>query len=168
MPTAIAHRASLIVFPAVLMSNPAAAQSFKSKTVTAALAFVLGWAGIHRFYLRGAADRFGWLHLAGSALGLVGAWLMWTSSRTSIAGWGLTAVGCISVLAGFLAAIVYGLRPDERWDAKFNPGSTRRSESGWTVVLIVMLALFIGAGYLMAGLAFTFQTYFESQAGSEG
>jgi TM2 domain-containing membrane protein YozV len=156
-----------LFFLAVLMSN-AAVQSFKSKTVTAALAFVLGWAGVHRFYLRGAADRYGWLHLAGSALGLVGAWLMWTTARASIAGWILTAVGCVSVLAGLLAAIVYGLRPDERWDAKFNPGSTRRSQSGWTVVLIVIFALFFGSGYLMAGLAFTFQTYFESLPGSEG
>jgi TM2 domain-containing membrane protein YozV len=149
------------------MSNALAApvQPFKSKTVTAALAFLLGWAGIHRFYLRGAKDRFGWLHIAGSVLGIVGAWLMWTTNLTSVAGWALSAIGCVSVLAGFLAAIVYGLRPDERWDAQFNPYSTRRSQSGWTVVLIVIFALFIGSGYLMSGLAFTFQSYFESQAG---
>ncbi len=141
-------------------------QTFKNKTVTAALAFVLGWLGAHRFYLRGKSDRYGWLHIVGSALGLVGAWLMWSTDRTSIAGWILTAIGCVSVLSGFLAAIVYGLRPDERWDAQFNPDSTRRSRSGWTVVLIVIASLFIGAGYLMSGLAFTFQTYFEHTIGN--
>lgn len=137
------------------------AQPFKNKTLTAALAFLLGWLGAHRFYLRGKTDRYGWMHIVGSALGLLGAWLMWTSDRSAISGWILSGIGCVSVLAGFLAAIVYGLRPDERWDAQFNPGSTRRSKSGWTVVLIVIFSLFIGAGYLMSGLAFTFQTYFE-------
>ena len=141
-------------------------QTFKNKTVTAALAFVLGWIGAHRFYLRGKSDRYGWLHIVGSALGLVGAWLMWSTDCSSIAGWILTAIGCVSVLSGFLAAIVYGLRPDERWDAQFNPDTTRRSRSGWTVVLIVIASLFIGAGYLMSGLAFTFQTYFEHTIGN--
>jgi TM2 domain-containing membrane protein YozV len=157
-------------FTVVSMSNVSTAptQAFKSKTLTAALAFLFGWAGLHRFYLRGAGDRYGWLHVIGSALGVVGAWLMWTSERASLAGWILSVIGCVSVLAGFLAAIVYGLRPDERWDAKFNPDTTRRSQSGWTVVLIVIFSLFIGTGYLMSGLAFTFQTYFESQAGGNG
>ena len=141
-------------------------QTFKNKTVTAALAFVLGWIGAHRFYLRGKSDRYGWLHIVGSALGLGGAWLMWSTDCSSIAGWILTAIGCVSVLSGFLAAIVYGLRPDERWDAQFNPDTTRRSRSGWTVVLIVIASLFIGAGYLMSGLAFTFQTYFEHTIGN--
>ena len=140
---------------------------FKSKTLTAALAFLFGWIGLHRFYLRGASDRYGWLHIIGSAVGLVGAWLMWTTNQSSIAGWILSGIGCVSVLSGFLAAIVYGLRPDERWDDQFNRGSTRRSRSGWTVVLIVILALFIGAGYLMSGLAYTFQTYFEHEVGSD-
>lgn len=140
--------------------------SFKNKTLTAALAFLLGWLGAHRFYLRGKADRFGWLHIVGSALGVAGAWLMWSTAQSSIAGWVLSAVGCVSVLSGFLAAIVYGLRPDERWDAQFNAASTRRSQSGWTVVLIVIFALFIGAGYLMSGLAYTFQSYFEHTTAS--
>jgi TM2 domain-containing membrane protein YozV len=142
-------------------------QPFKNKTLTAALAFLLGWLGAHRFYLRGKSDRYGWLHIVGSALGLAGAWLMWTSHQSSIAGWVFSTIGCVSVLAGFLAAIVYGLRPDERWDAQFNAGSARRSRSGWTVVLIVIFALFIGAGYLMSGLAYTFQTYFEHTTANE-
>ncbi|RKP59263.1 NINE protein [Pararobbsia silviterrae] len=148
------------------MSSPIESP-FKNKTLTAALAFLFGWLGAHRFYLRGKADPYGWLHIVGSLLGAAGAWLMVSTQQSSIAGWVLSAIGCVSVLAGFLAAIVYGLRPDARWDAQFNAGSTRKSQSGWTVVLIVIFALFIGAGYLMSGLAYTFQTYFEHTVGNE-
>jgi TM2 domain-containing membrane protein YozV len=68
-----------------------------------------------------------------------------------------------SLLAAFLSAIVYGLRPDEKWDAQFNADTGQHSQSGWAVIFVVIFALFIGAVLLMSGLALTFQTYFESQ-----
>jgi uncharacterized protein YpmB len=55
------------------------------------------------------------------------------------------------------------LRPDEKWDAQFNPQTQRKSRSGWTVIFIVIFSLLIGAFLLMTGLAISFQTYFESQ-----
>ena len=70
--------------------------------------------------------------------------------------------GGASVISAFLAAIVYGLRPDERWDARFNPDG-EPTRSGWPVVILVILSLLIGTGLLMAGLAISFQTFFESQ-----
>ena len=39
-------------------------QSHKNKAFTSLLAFLLGTVGAHRFYLHGARDRWGWLHLA--------------------------------------------------------------------------------------------------------
>jgi hypothetical protein len=89
--------------------------------------------------------------------------LLVVTARTSELGWILTIPGAVSLLAAFLAAIVYGLRPDQKWDAQFNAGSEKRSRSGWTVVFIVIFSLFIGAMLLMGGLALAFQTYFESQ-----
>jgi TM2 domain-containing membrane protein YozV len=147
------------------MSIPVSASRsrFRSKTSTAGLAFLLGSLGAHRFYLYGARDAFGWAHLAGTLLGIPGVSLLAASARTSTLGWILAMPGAISVLAGFLAAIVYGLRPDEKWDAQFNAGSDKRSRSGWAVVCTVIFSLFIGAMLLMAGLALAFQTYFESQ-----
>jgi uncharacterized membrane protein len=78
-------------------------------------------------------------------------------------GWVLAFPGAVSMLAAFLAAIVYGLRPDEKWDAQFNAHTDQQSRSGWTVIFVVIFSLLIGAFLLMTGLALSFQTYFESQ-----
>lgn len=137
---------------------------FRSKTITALLAFLFGSIGAHRFYLYGWRDWFGWAHVIGTALGVPGVLLLVTSERASAFGWVLAITGSASVLAAFLAAIVYGLRPDQKWDAQFNAGQSSRSQSGWGVIFVVIFSLLIGAFLLMGGLALTFQTYFESQS----
>jgi len=136
---------------------------FRSKTLTAALAFFFGSLGAHRFYLYGTRDVFGWAHLLGTVIGVPGFLLLAATERASTAGWILVVPGAISLLAGFLAAIVYGLRPDEKWDAQFNAHTGKQSRSGWTVIFVVIFSLLIGAFLLMTGLAISFQTYFESQ-----
>jgi TM2 domain-containing membrane protein YozV len=136
---------------------------FRSKTLTAALAFFFGSLGAHRFYLYGARDVFGWAHIVGTLIGVPGFLLLMATERASILGWVFVVPGAISLLAAFLAAIVYGLRPDEKWDAQFNAHTERYSESGWTVIFVVIFSLLIGAFLLMTGLALTFQTYFEGQ-----
>jgi TM2 domain-containing membrane protein YozV len=138
---------------------------FRSKTMTAALAFFLGTVGAHRFYLYGSRDVFGWAHVLGTLLGIPGMLLLIATHRASPLGWALVIPGGISLVAAFLAAIVYGLRPDAKWDAQFNALTNGRSQSGWAVIFVVIFSLFIGAMLLMAGLALAFQTYFESQAG---
>ncbi|RDU97156.1 NINE protein [Trinickia dinghuensis] len=138
---------------------------FRSKTLTALLAFLFGSLGAHRFYLYGRRDLFGWAHLIGLALGIPGVLLLIATQRASVLGWALAVPGAVSLFAAFLAAIVYGLRPDEKWDAQFNAEQTNRSRSGWPVIFVVIFSLFIGALLLMTGLAVSFQTYFESQGG---
>lgn len=136
---------------------------FRSKTITAALAFLFGCLGAHRFYLYGKRDIFGWAHLLGTLIGIPGVMLVIASERASTLGWVLAFFGAVSLLSAFLAAIVYGLRPDEKWDAQFNAQTGRHSNSGWTVIFVVIFSLLIGAFLLMTGLALSFQTYFESQ-----
>lgn len=123
----------------------------------------LGTLGAHRFYLYGPRDLFGWAHLIGTLIGIPGAMLLVASERTSMLGWVLAFPGAVSLLAAFLAAIVYGLRPDEKWDRQFNAHTQRTSRSGWTVIFVVIFSLLIGAFLLMTGLAISFQTYFEGQ-----
>jgi TM2 domain-containing membrane protein YozV len=147
-------------YMSTLVSTP---PRFRSKTLTAALAFLLGSLGAHRFYLYGKRDIFGWAHLLGTLIGIPGVMLLVASERASILGWVLAFFGAVSLLAAFLAAIVYGLRPDQKWDAQFNAQTQRKSRSGWTVVFVVIFSLLIGAFLLMTGLALSFQTYFESQ-----
>ncbi|CAG4907323.1 NINE protein [Paraburkholderia saeva] len=136
---------------------------FRSKTITAALAFFFGSLGAHRFYLYGLRDVYGWAHLLGTLIGIPGYLLLAATERASTPGWVLVLPGAISLLAAFLAAIVYGLRPDEKWDAQFNAQTGKESDSGWTVIFIVIFSLLIGAFLLMTGLALSFQTYFELQ-----
>lgn len=146
------------------MSKPVPTSTyFRSKTITAALAFFLGTLGAHRFYLYGPRDLFGWAHLIGTLIGIPGAMLLAASERTSMLVWVLAFPGSVSLLAAFLAAIVYGLRPDEKWDRQFNAHTQRTSRSGWTVIFVVIFSLLIGAFLLMTGLAISFQTYFEGQ-----
>jgi TM2 domain-containing membrane protein YozV len=144
-------------------SNSPSTGRFRSKTLTAALALFFGCIGAHRFYLYGLRDKFGWAHIAGILLGLGGYALLAATDRASIPGWFMVVPGAASLLAAFLSAIVYGLRPDEKWDAQFNADTGQHSQSGWAVIFVVIFALFIGAVLLMSGLALTFQTYFESQ-----
>ncbi|MDE1183617.1 NINE protein [Paraburkholderia sp.] len=146
-----------------MSSHALSSVRFRSKTITAALAFFFGSLGAHRFYLHGPRDVFGWAHIVGTLIGIPGVLLLIATERASIAGWVLVMPGAISLLAAFLAAIVYGLRPDEKWDAQFNADTGRTSRSGWTVIFVVIFSLLIGAFLLMTGLALSFQTYFESQ-----
>ncbi len=134
----------------------------KSKLITVALAFLFGSLGAHRFYLKGPGDKFGWAHLIGTVAGVIGiAWLMIGVGNTAL-NWVFAVAGGISLTSAFLTAIVFGLRPDEKWDARYNPhGAPTRS--GWPVVILIILSLMIGTGLLMAGLAISFQTFFESQ-----
>ena len=119
----------------------------KNKTLAVFFAAVLGGAGIHRFYLRGPRDPWGWLHLAGLAATLAG---------LAVAGHGepVTALLvslplALSVLSAALQALVLGLRPDEKWDAAYNPGSGRQTQSSWILALLLVLTLGIGMGGLI-------------------
>lgn len=145
------------------MPQPSTSTRFRSKTLTAALAFFFGSLGAHRFYLYGPRDIWGWAHVFGTLLGIPGVLLLAATERASIAGWVLAVIGAVSLLSAFLAAIVYGLRPDAKWDAQFNAQTGRASRSGWAVIFVVIFSLLIGAFLLMTGLALSFQTYFESQ-----
>src|ERR1700716_2298052 len=117
---------------------------FRSKTITAALAFFLGTLGAHRFYLYGQRDIYGWAHLIGTLTGIPGAMLLVATERSSIFGWVLVFSGAVSLLAPFLARIFYGLRPDDKWDRQFNAHTQRKSRSGLTVIFVVIFSLLIG------------------------
>ena len=79
--------------------------------------------------------------------------------------WVLIPVLGFTVAATMLQAILYGLTPDERWNARHNPGilAEQAPQAGWPVVIGIALALLVGAGVLMATIAFSGQRYFEYQ-----
>lgn len=138
----------------------------RRKTWAAWLAFLGGPLGLHRFYLYGLGDLIGWLLPIPTALGLYGIERARTYGLDDGLSWllipclGFTIAGCA------LAAIVYGLTPPEKWNARHNPALPPDAAPGrtdWFTIGAIVAALFFGASVLMASLAFSFQRYFEHQ-----
>ncbi|MEO8125091.1 MAG: hypothetical protein ABI633_13670, partial [Burkholderiales bacterium] len=69
----------------------------------------------------------------------------------------------LTLASAMLSALVYALGPDEKWNARYNP-SGPASRSGWVTVIGAIVALMLGAGVLMATLAFSAQRFYEIQA----
>jgi hypothetical protein len=123
----------------------------RNKTFATLLATTTGGLGLHRFYLRGIGDIWGWLHLATVPLSLLALWLAVGPHQLF-----QVAPFVLSVLIGCLEALVLGLKPDTQWDATYNTGSGKRSESHWPLALLLVITLALGATTLIAVIARTF------------
>jgi hypothetical protein len=139
----------------------------KSKPLATWLALLGGSLGLHRFYLHGWADPWGWCSVPATVLGLYGLQRARQIGLDDHVSWVLLPLLGLAIAAGMLAAIVHGLTPDAKWDARFNPAGSA-SDTGWLTVLGVILALALGAAALMATLAFSAQRYFEYQVEHAG
>lgn len=136
---------------------------YKSKTVATWLAFLGGGFGLHRFYLYGLRDAMGWLWAVVTLIGLQGLLRHLNVGQDDHAAWLLLPVLGFSLSGGALMALVYGLMPDDKWNARFNPQGPEH-HAGWITVFGVVLALLVGAGVLMSAIAFSAQRYFEYEA----
>lgn len=90
-------------------------RSYKSKTVAAVLAFLLGGLGVHRFYLR---QWWGIFYLL----------LCWTY---------------IPAVVALVECLVFAFSDQEKWDDKYNEGIPGSGGSGAAVV-IAIVAVFVG------------------------
>ncbi|MGQ3051949.1 MAG: hypothetical protein ACT6S0_09205 [Roseateles sp.] len=136
----------------------------RHKAAATWLALLGGTLGLHRFYLHGLKDRWGWVFPVPTLLGLAGMLRMEELGQDDRLAWVLIPWLGVSLVAALLGGIVYGLMPDERWNARFNAGRPAAS-GGWAAVIGVVLCLLFGGTALMATIAFSAQRYFESQAG---
>jgi TM2 domain-containing membrane protein YozV len=138
------------------------APRYRSKTIAAWLALVAGTLGLHRFYLHGWGDRWGWLHPLPALAGLVGVLRLRALGQDDQLAWLLIPLlgAAISVAMG--TAIIFALTPDDRWDARHNPGhevvATR-----WGPVFAAVLGLGVGGAVLMGSIAYGVQMFFEWQ-----
>jgi hypothetical protein len=131
--------------------------SHKNKTIATLLAFLFGGLGIHRFYLYGSKDTWAWLHLSSLPFSLIALFVVHDTPLMFIAGPLL-----ISVLASFIETLVIGLTPDDKWDADHNPNSGRQSDSGWPLVLLLVITTGVGASVLIAAIAHTFDLLYTN------
>ena len=137
-------------------------QRHKSKLAATWIALIGGSFGLHRFYLHGLSDPWGWCAMPLTLLGMYGLHRARQLGLDDHVSWLLIPLLGLVLAASMLAAIVYGLTPDEKWNARFNPrGSVSRT--GWLTILGVVLALALGAAALMASLAVSAQRFFEYQ-----
>ena len=134
-------------------------QPHKNKAFTSLLGFLLGMLGAHRFYLHGGKDAWGWLHLAALPASLALRQLLpeadWFYQLLPLT---------ISALIGFLEALVLGLMPDDKWDARYNAGSGRLSDTGWPLAVVLVATLMLGAGVLIATMARLFDLLYTGGA----
>lgn len=135
----------------------------RSKTLASWLALVGGSLGLHRFYLHGLGDRWGWLLWLPTLAGAYGVERMRTLGQDDPLAWVLIPLLGLVLALTMLTAILYALMPDDKWNARFNPGATAPSLP-WLNVLGAIVALALGSTALMASIAFMGQRYFEYRA----
>ncbi|OIN01058.1 hypothetical protein A9236_07745 [Polynucleobacter sp. QLW-P1DATA-2] len=137
----------------------------KSKLLFCALGLFFPGSGLNCFYLQGIKSFWAWTQLLALIGGVIGWGLLKDARFISAPGWVLLTFGFIALEASWLTTITFGLRPDEKWDAQFNPGIAEqdRSQSGWLVILTVIFSLVLGAGIMMTFLAIAFEQFFISQ-----
>lgn len=138
---------------------------YKSKALATWIALVGGTLGLHRFYLHGLRDVWGWLHPVPTVLGWIGVQRALQFGQDDRLSWLLIPFLGVVLSGTMLMAIVYALTPDDRWNARYNPAGPA-SRTGWAVVIGAALALLVGAAALMATVAFSGQRFFEYQAAS--
>lgn len=133
-----------------------------SKTLAAWLALLVGTLGVHRLYVHGLKDRWAWLFPLPTLAGLAGVVRMNTLGQDDHWAWALIPLLGLMISLAMLTAIVYALTPDEKWDARHNPGRAAAA-TAWGPVLAAALALLIGGAALMGTVAFGGQKFFEWQ-----
>ena len=139
---------------------------YRSKTIAAWLALLLGTLGVHRLYLYGLRDHWAWLHLPPSLVGLAGVMRLRNLGQDDHIAWLLIPVLGLTISLVMLCALVYALTPDEKWDARHNPGHSV-TPTAWGPVLAAIAALLLGGTVFMGTVAFGGQKFFEWQLEDE-
>ena len=105
---------------------------------------------------------FGWALWAPTLAGAVGVLRMRSLGQDDPLAWLLIPMLGLTLSWGALTAIVHALTPDEKWDARRNPGQDGVA-TGWGAVLAAIAALFLGGIVLMGTITFGIQKFFEWQ-----
>ncbi len=131
----------------------------KNKTLATLLALLLGAVGAHRFYLRGALDRLGLLHVC--SLPLCGLVIGLAPQANSF--YKLLPL-LVSAIAGFVEALIIGLASDQAWDQRYNPGSGRTSASSWPLALLLVATMLVGTVFLIGTISRLFDLLYTGGA----
>jgi TM2 domain-containing membrane protein YozV len=134
-------------------------KSHKNKTFASFLALLLGGLGAHRFYLRGAVDKLGLLHLCSVPV----AGLVNSLAPDADVFYKVLPV-LMSYIAGFLETLIIGLMPDEKFDVRYNAGSGRTSDSTWPLAVLLVITMLLGTTTLIGAMSRLFDLLYTGGA----
>lgn len=141
-----------------IMSTPMSTPH-KNKSFATFLALLLGGVGAHRFYLRGPLDKAGLLHLAS----IPAAGLVFGLAPDANLFYQVLPI-LVSYIVGFLETLVIGLMPDEKFDAAFNAGSGKTSDSTWILALLLVVTMLVGTITLIGTMSRLFDLLYTGGA----
>lgn len=126
-------------------STPGNTARHFSKLTVSLLAAVFGVVGAHWWYL---GRRWAWAATAVPCLliVLVQFYPVWWDNPPFL-------LLIIPATAGFIEALVFALKPDEKFDTRYNPKSGRQTATGWGPVLVAIGVTLFGSGILVFGIA---------------
>jgi hypothetical protein len=104
-------------------------------------------------------DRIGLLHIA--SLPIAG--LIFSNAHGLNPFYALLPL-LVSGIAACIEALVIGLTPDEKWDARFNAAAGTRSQSNWLLALLLVGTLLVGATALIGTISRLFDLLFTGGA----
>ena len=90
--------------------------------------------------MRGSTDRLGLVHVASLPIcGLI------YGLMPEVHGFYKMLPLLVSAIAGFIEALVLGLKSDELWDKEYNPHSGRTSQAKWPLAVLLVTTMLVGA-----------------------
>lgn len=117
----------------------------RSKVAAAWLASLLGVFGAHAWYM-GRAGAWLWTAFTLLMLLLMQFYPIWWDSPPFL-------VLIVPCAAGYIEALIFALKSDEKFDEKYNAGSGETTRTGWGPVIAAIVTTFAGGTVLMFGLA---------------
>jgi hypothetical protein len=135
--------------PEASLSNQGTSQSepfgVRSKALAAFLSFYGGWFGAHWYYL--GRPNAKWLTF------IVVIFLIMASQAD--VWWDTPAIFIVFIpaIAGFIESVVLCLMPDEKFDARYNPGYVRLKHTGWGPILVAISCFLLGAVLTLFAIA---------------
>lgn len=139
----------------------AARPPHRNKVLVAWLASLLGVVGGHWWYL---GRRGAWVLTAYTALMLALSFTVFDSW------WDNPAFLSLNILfaAGFIESVVFALKPDEAFDARYNPDSGQTTRTGWNAVIVAIVSTLLGGIVVVAGIAMTVMYVYISMGWLDG
>lgn len=117
----------------------------RNKVAVVWLASLLGMFSVHWWYL---GRRYAWCMTLFAVVMLILAqfYPVWWDSPPFL-------ILLVPVSAGMIEALVLALMSDEKFDARYNPGSSQRTETGWDAVIVAIVTTFLGGTVILFGIA---------------